>query len=435
MSGQSRQKRKLEPITLDELANTAGMSGFVSFLTRDPNTPVPVLDQYLRDHAAKPLSDRDLNRTPQDNLTVDVNLTAKDKLSVEDNMASPDTLPVRRDPATELGRATHVKLSPPDSLEVAPGPPIPPPVKLTPPVNLKSTPVTYETLDGISIDHRFVSRFETVQAAHTSAEQLVYTTMWKLLGTRDDDGDSREGILSIGQIADKVAISARNLRRIMRSLEQKLAIEVTAFEDANRAIPRRYRVWGFRATMERRRRTGYAYVYRNRNLITLARVYPQVNLTPPDTLTGGPPDSLTGQDNLAGRDKLAPAPPDNLGAQPPVNLSASINNSGVSNKTSSKQVPALIANAIVNAFGFIDDDALYQIVRKCRDIVPDATDEEIAELGAHQARRIARMRNLDNRIGLLISQVPKCFIGEPFARYRRETTEEVRRLEEAIQGK
>jgi hypothetical protein len=40
------------------------------------------------------------------------------------------------------------------------------------------------------------------------------------------------------------------------------------------------------------------------------------------------------------------------------------------------------------------------------------------------------MRNVDNPVGLLIQQLPKCFEGEPFARYRREKTAQAKRLEE-----
>ena len=90
----------------------------------------------------------------------------------------------------------------------------------------------------------------------------------------------------------------------------------------------------------------------------------------------------------------------------------------------------LISNAIVSVLGIVDDDAIALLIQKCRQRTPDATDEEIAQLAAFQARRIARMRNVDNPIGLLIDQVPKCFDGEAFARYRREKAAEAKRLEE-----
>ena len=42
---------------------------------------------------------------------------------------------------------------------------------------------------------------------------------------------------------------------------------------------------------------------------------------------------------------------------------------------------------------------------------------------AMTARRIVRMRNIDNPTGLLIEQTAKCFVGQPFAIYRREKEE------------
>ena len=73
-------------------------------------------------------------------------------------------------------------------------------------------------------------------------------------------------------------------------------------------------------------------------------------------------------------------------------------------------------------------------------MAPDATDEEIAELGAMTARRLTRMRNVQNHIGLLITRAAKCFFGEPFAIYRREKAERERRFaqyqeEEEREGK
>jgi hypothetical protein len=90
----------------------------------------------------------------------------------------------------------------------------------------------------------------------------------------------------------------------------------------------------------------------------------------------------------------------------------------------------VIATSIIEHFGYIDDDALRTLSAKCRENAVDATDDEIAELGAMTARRIMRMRNVENPVGLLITQTAKCFIGEPFQIYRRQNAERERRLKE-----
>jgi len=53
-SSRSRHRRKLEPITVEELANTAGMSGFCTFLTRGSDIAVPILDQIAATSAVGP---------------------------------------------------------------------------------------------------------------------------------------------------------------------------------------------------------------------------------------------------------------------------------------------------------------------------------------------------------------------------------------------
>src|SRR3569832_339887 len=163
--------------------------------------------------------------------------------------------------------------------ETVPGDKLAPdaPVSLTdpPPDNLSGP--SYETLDGLVVDSKCIRPFDAVQQGHTLSEHLVYTAMWRLLGSHGQDPDSREGLLPMRMIAAKVSLSVRNLRRVLHSLIDKLAVDVTEYEDKTKSIPRRYRVWAPKAVVERRRRAGYTHVYRNRNLITLAK--PRANLS------------------------------------------------------------------------------------------------------------------------------------------------------------
>lgn len=161
--------------------------------------------------------------------------------------------------------------------ETVPGDKLPPP----PPDKMAVGTVgaAYQTLDGLVVDAKCIRAFDAPQQGHTLSEHLVYTAMWRLLGAQNQEPESREGLLPMRLIASKVSLSVRNLRRVLHSLMDKLAVEVTEFEDKTKSIPRRYRVWSPRAVVERRRRAGYTHVYRNRNLITLAK--------PHDNLSGG----------------------------------------------------------------------------------------------------------------------------------------------------
>jgi hypothetical protein len=134
----------------------------------------------------------------------------------------------------------------------------------------------YQTLEGLVVDAKCIRPFDSAQTGHTPSEHAVYVAMWRMLASAGSDAESREGLRPMRLIAEKVSLSVRNLRRVLHSLMDKLAVDVTEYEDKTKSIPRRYRVWSPRMVVERRRRAGYTCVYRNRNLITLAR--PQVSL-------------------------------------------------------------------------------------------------------------------------------------------------------------
>lgn len=427
----SRPEDKLSPATsLPRAPNPHEPSNLgihpadkLSPTTEDKLTPAP------EDNMSPAPADK-LTSDPEDKLTPPpvVNLTPPP----EDNLAPApgDNLTPAQDVTSRPDRRPMAATGPPeDKLSPGSGLDVRPEDKLAPPPGDSLPGVRYLTINNEVVNHRFVQRCDNVQGAHTPSEHLVYTTMWKALGSREDEGSAREGNLSMSLIMSRVSISKRNLRRVLQSLVEKFAIEVTEYEDRTRSIPKKYRVWGFKATIERRQQAGFAYVYRNRNLITLARIEssrPEVNLTP----GAGDNLSLGGGDNLTpgGEDRLTGGPPDNLTPNPEDNLSPFLINKESNRKTTSSSAPALIVEAILRDFGFVDDDAIQILIRKCRENAPDATDEEIAELGAMAARKVARMRNLEKPVGMLISQAAKFFVGAPFAVYRRERAEREERL-------
>jgi hypothetical protein len=265
----------------------------------------------------------------------------------------------------------------------------------------------------------------SVQDAHTSAENLLLQTMWKKAAPENDS--SRLLKAGLSELSRWTGAHKTSCRDHLRSLTQKLAIEeVETFS----AVPgsaegaRTYRIFSFDRILERRRIANFTHVVRTGAVHfvdpqTGVRLLPGRNLLPGGSLPGGAGSSQ-------GREPGSSLPPGPGSNQHPLNKKEQ--ESLIT--TSSSGAPALVANAILTAFGFVDDDAISLIVRRCREKAPDATQEEIAELAAFQCRRIAKIRNVGNPVGLLIDQVPRCFEGEPFARYRREKTEAARRLQE-----
>jgi len=80
---------------------------------------------------------------------------------------------------------------------------------------------------------------------------------------------------------------------------------------------------------------------------------------------------------------------------------------------------SLIARALEATVGHSDDDAVSRIVTGCRQIRADAAEEEIVHFIELHGPRFHRMKHIGNPMGALITQLPRCFAGETFERYRQ----------------
>ena len=250
----------------------------------------------------------------------------------------------------------------------------------------------------------------TAQDGHTHGEQALFATLWRLA---KPVGKGSLRALNIGErtLAAEVPMAYSTTQENTRSLVRKLAIE---FQSSGPNRPKTYFVYSYEEILKRRRAAGLTHVLRRTSGVSLVNPSAPTSGAP----IPGPPTLTVGAPNLS-----------NSGAP---NLNAHIRNSKEHLGTTTTTAPSVIANAIINTFGFVDDQAILTIVRECRRRAPDATDDEIAEIASWQCRRISRLRNVDNPVGLLISQVPRCFEGEPFARYRRERIEAAKRFEDQI---
>ena len=81
--------------------------------------------------------------------------------------------------------------------------------------------------------------------------------------------------------------------------------------------------------------------------------------------------------------------------------------------------------------GHVDDGAVRLIVTGCRQVRPDATEDEIVHFIGVNAQRFRKMPSVENPMGMLIRYLPKCFEGESFERYRE--AERQRREAEAAE--
>jgi hypothetical protein len=240
-ASRSRQKRKLEPISIEELAGTTGMSGFCSFLTRDISVPVPVLDRI---ESSAPVSE------------------------------APEPAPVES--SAPVIAAVEPPAPVPAALDSGYGTPVPdigalePPALEPPAIEL---PAFASSLDESSApeagapDFRYPRRPRireaiTVQDGHSLAEQAVYNAMFG--AGKSYQGDARILTIGLRTLAELSRMAYSNCKANVRSLIAKLAIdELPGFSYTD---GRTYVIHGYRDILQRRRAAGLTHVLRTRGV-------------------------------------------------------------------------------------------------------------------------------------------------------------------------
>jgi hypothetical protein len=253
-ASRSRQKRKLEPISIEELAGATGMSGFCTFLTRDPLVPVPVLDQFEKGapETLAPVQDAPV-------------ITAVDQ-------AAPDAAPIEE---AALDSRYGVESSAPESAA------------------LQS-----DAAESNAADFRYrrrprIREAHTVQDGHSLAEQAVYETMYASGKPYRDE--SRILTIGLRTLAELSRMAYSNCKANVRSLVAKKAIdELPGFSYTD---GRTYIIHGYSEILRRRKEAGLTHVLRTRGV---AFVNPQSDApessapdsTAPPNLESSAPESI-----------------------------------------------------------------------------------------------------------------------------------------------
>ena len=246
MSGstRSRQKHKLEPISIEELAGTTGMSGFCSFLTRDSSTPVPALDTAgtaapretsalvspaPRSHAPEtsaPITDAPISRAP-------------DLSALGSHAGAGSAL----ESATALD-ANALESSAPDWGAS------------------ESDAAESSALEFFPRRRVRIREAVTVQDAHSLAEQAVYDAMYR--AGKPYQGDSRLLTIGLRTLAELSRMAYSNCKANVRSLVAKLAVEERPGFSYTEG--RTYIIYSFREILRRRKAAGLTHVIRTRGV-------------------------------------------------------------------------------------------------------------------------------------------------------------------------
>jgi hypothetical protein len=246
-----------------------------------------------------------------------------------------------------------------------------------------------------------VFRATRVEHGHSIGEHIIYEVLW-----RNAVGDQTSRTIQIGydRLATLASVNWKTAQSCLKSLEQKLAIEVISPEDSNRRVGKTYRIYCFTTILERRRAAGMEWVEKGRGVRFIPGTVVESGTVPESTTV---PE--TGMDT------------------PPETGTDTVPDSGTPlGKTIRKKEEETSSSAIVQRTAklgiVLDDDAGRKLLRRCQAADPQATEEEVAHFTEVKVLQLKRSPRIDNWVGMLIASVPLYFQAPAteLARYRED---------------
>jgi len=352
---------------MEEILAGPGMSGFVSIL--DPREEVPHL-QALVD---------------------DIKGSARRKAPAT---AKQNVISLPRPAASETSSPVEVAEPPPKApapmAERAPGPKRDTPLPVPP--------------EG----SRFrVRRAVLAQDGHSSGEEVLYQSLWNYRYARQESKETRLVTIGWKAMSKLARLTPRNTRRNCETLIEKLAIEQLSEENSRESIGRTYRLFSYKAILERRRAAGMEWVTRSRGVVFVA-----------------PPAGKETQASLVKKEAGPETVPDTEREPGPKRDTGSGSSSS-----------GLIVRTLREYLPDVDDASVAVLVEACRLKAADATEEEINYFVRIKADLMHRMGTVKSPMGFLRAAVPRCFEGESFRQFREAETRrrEVAQMREAAQ--
>ena len=266
----------------------------------------------------------------------------------------------------------------------------------------------------------------TAQNGHTSSEQVAYQALWSFarrLGQSEPEGSQLVDI-GLARICQLLGSDHKNIKRILQSLEAKLAIEVVERPDYRLGLPTRYRIFAYAQILERRRRVGMLWVVRTRatRFVDLGVVRELIEAQQP---TGQQPmGDFPGDTELPmGATPVQPmgdAPQQPMGPRPVASYIGK-DQGREQESPATTAFPTALAESLAKWIT-LDDSAIQRIWDACRKGTPDCTEQEVAEFCSIK-QPVLQSGRIDNPAGLLIRSVPKFFEnggGAALLDYRQE---------------
>jgi hypothetical protein len=254
------------------------------------------------------------------------------------------------------------------------------------------------------------------QDGHSAGEEILYQALWNSRYARQDSKESRLVTIGWKAMAKLARLTPRNTKRNCQSLVAKLAMEQLSDENSWESIGRTYRLFSYKAILERRRAAGLEWVMRSRGVAFVGAPPPPAP-EPPIRILAGRAPGRSSETIMAARPEPAG---EEAGAVEPVVEPVPVpeRDPGVERDTGIDTVPVLVVGVLREYLPDVDDDSVVALAAACREKAPDATDAEIGYFVRLKADLMYRMGTIKSPMGFLKTAVPRCFEGESFRQFR-----------------
>src|ERR1044072_483718 len=233
-----RKKDEPERINLDEWGNAGALDGLLSFLNIAP-------DQAPVNQGSRKVLNLLQQRTQE---RISYNETGT--VSKSDTLPFIDRGPVILSPELE---APPVQTDIPPSISEPPCPHSQSLITDTLPV-IDNEPQWNHPKQATGFGNKKLYRCTLAQDGHSHTEEALYQLLWRS-GKQEND-DARFTVMGYGEMSKRVRLSFNNTKAACHRLIHKLAIEEVAREVSDKRQGKTYRVFSYRAILERRRASG-----------------------------------------------------------------------------------------------------------------------------------------------------------------------------------
>ena len=293
------------------------------------------------------------------------------------------------------------------------------------------------TTDFPGVGKRRLHRCVLVQDAHSPGEQVLLNTLYRMAKNPRWGRAESEGSFLVSapltEIAEQTCMHETNVRANLRTLVDKLAIEIVAAENRRQQSARVYRIFSFKQILERRRSSGLEWVVKNRGVRFVSRERAEEILASDSLAADFEYESEVIASTslpMRGSESLETRP---SGIQPVVIRSTTIETKIDNSSTS--HPPVTLVQGLHELLPVFDEQALESLWYECQIRAPSCTAEEVLYFAREKAS-ICRNGKIQNPVGFLLTAVPKCFEGQSFVNFRHEQqkrTEAQRKLEKEQQ--